>query len=732
MRAVLGRFLLIAAAAVAFVPSPTVLAQPAAALGKPLPDSGMAAGSVSVRVVAGSPANAVPGADVTLMVNDQPHVARTDASGRAVFTSLTAGATVRAKIKDAEGKDVISDPFPVPSAGGARVMLTTKPFGASGGGMGAGPMQGGQGGQGMPEPRKLSGQPRPDPQTTPGTYVVRLTYNDLGAKPGTPEGPPADTLVSLVGYAADESVVVLQGKTDVNGRVEFKDLDMTGTIGYFALATLPRGTGVDRLFSMPIQLDGQAGIRTILSGDKRDAGTPNIDQYASQQAVQTPPNKVRVTLDGLAAPGIPVKLVDATTKQVVAQVPAGSMSGDPSTVQGGSKFDAKADVPANTVDVFVHGGIGGADGPLGDIEIHVIPSDAQGLDGSTPFKTGADGKVQVKATIPEGKQARAVFKILGRDFVSEAFDISKTGGAVDITAKWAEGGRPQALFDVPHKPGQVLYAEAAVTGKLEGNYRSMPFLTTEQTGVHVGVIVYPRVMVKFNMRAMIEDKLLAVQGRFTVENNSWMPYRASADGMLLPMPKGFKGGVIADMNQNDVAVVPGEGFRILRPLPPGSGRVFVGGFSLEAEDGVVEWSLDLPLGTVGSEIGIRQTANMKVDLPEGAKGGPVEMKDGSTYFQIDDIKIARGKAMVMTIRGLPSVPAWKVWAPRIVGVFVVLMILGGVALAMFAKRAKAPVAQTLARKHALLEELVELERSGADQRRREQLIAELEKLWGAG
>ena len=45
--------------------------------------------------------------------------------------------------------------------------------------------------------------------------------------------------------------------------------------------------------------------------------------------------------------------------------------------------------------------------------------------------------------------------------------------------------------------------------------------------------------------------------------------------------------------------------------------------------------------------------------------------------------------------------------------------------------AKTPDSVNLARKNALLEELVELERSGADNRRREQLIAELEKLWSA-
>jgi len=712
---------------------PQAHAQPAAALGRPLPDGSMEGGSVSVRVVAGTPASPVIGADVTLLVGGAPRVARTDASGRATFAGLTTGATVQAKIKDAEGKDQASESFPVPSSGGTRVMLSTKPFT---GGAGPAPAMGGGGGPNkMPDARQMSGQPRQDRETPPGTYVVRLTYNNLAMVNNKPadSSPPVGETVTLVGYAADESVVVLTAKTDAEGHATFTELDPSGHVGYFALATLPRGVGADRIFALPTQLDGQVGVRTILSGEKRDSDAPNIDQLATQQAIKTPPGKVRVTLEGFPSVGAPVKLYDAATKQVIAQGPSMVMQGDPTTMQGGSKFEAKADVPVGMLDVVVHGGVGQADGPLADVEIRVIAADATTLEGPA-VKTGADGTVRAAALVINGStpknEQRAVFKILGREFVSEPFDLSKSGGKLDVTARWANEGRPQAIFDVPFKQGQVLYAETTVTGKLEGTYRSMPFQQIAQVGAHVGVIVYPRIMFKFNMRAFIEDQLLAVQARWTIENNSWIPYSSGPDGMLIPLAKGFKGGVVAEMNQADVAVVPGEGLRVLRPIPPGSGKSFVAGFSLDVDRGNVDWHLDLPLGTFGSDIHIRQTPGMTVVVPEGGKGEIKEGKDGNDYFMIEDFTIPKGRAMTLTISGLPSPAAWKLWVPRFVGGLVVLTIIAGLCLALFRGK-QAVVPDHTARRSALLDELVELERTGTDPRRKEQVMTELEKLWGA-
>jgi hypothetical protein len=713
---------------------PVASAQPAAALGRMLPDGSMDPGTVSVRVVAGSPSSPVIGTEVTLVVGGTPRVARTDNSGRALFPGLTAGTQVQAKIVDAEGKDQTSEAFEVPSAGGARVMLSTKPFVG-----GAGPMMGGGAAAapgGMPEARQMSGQPRPDREQPAGSYSVRLTYNNLamiGGKP-TDSAPPVGETVTLVAYNADDKVTVKTEKTDAAGHATFFNLDPSGSTVYFALAALPRGAGVDRVMAMPIQLDGQMGVKAILSGDKRDATTPNLDELATQQAIPTPAGKVRVTIEGFPSDGAPVRLVDAANGSVIAQGTPVPTPPDPSAVEGGTKFEARSNLAAGTVEVQVHGGPGQTNEAIPNVEVRFVP--AATPEGKVPegvvATTAADG--WFSTTVPTTGLQKAIFKVNGRDMVSEPFDVSKTGGALDIAAHWASEGRPQVLLDLPAelagKPGAVLYAETTlVSGKLAGTYRSMPFAPIAQTGTHVGVVVYPRLLVKFSLRAMIEDQLLAVQGRWVIENNSWSPYRATMDGMIVPLPKGFKGGIVADTNQNDVAVVPGEGLRVLRPIPPGS-KTFVAGFSLPVDGGDVDWALDLPLGTFQSDLHIRNTPGMQVELPKNAHGTTKEGKDGLSYFMVEDITIPKGQSMVLSISGLPSQPAWKLWVPRLIGVLVIATILTGLGFTAFRKRSVV-IPDNAARRAALLDELVELERSGKDARRKEQVMSELEKLWGS-
>src|SRR5262249_20921151 len=126
-------------------------AQPAAAIGRPLPAPDLSPGTVSVRVIAGAIASPVIGAAGTLVVNDVPRVARTDPTGQAIFKDLPAHASVQAKVLDQDKKEVASETFALEETG-VKLMLTTKPLVAGGGPFMAG-------GGAMPEPRAMSGEP---------------------------------------------------------------------------------------------------------------------------------------------------------------------------------------------------------------------------------------------------------------------------------------------------------------------------------------------------------------------------------------------------------------------------------------------------------------------------------------------------------------------------------------------------------------------------------------------
>jgi hypothetical protein len=700
----------------AVVAPPPAAAQPVAALGKPLPSSDLPVGTISVRVVAGSTASPVVGTDVTLVVNNTPRVARTDAAGRATFAGLPVGAAVLAKVLDQDKAEHASEAFAVPDASGMKVMITTKPWQA--GAAGGAPFAGGAGG--MPNPRQMSGEARPEQADPAGMITVRVTYDDFR---DTPEGVP----VVLIGYSADDSTTYQVVKTDKSGRAPFTNLDRSGGTSYFAMTVLPRGGAVDRLMSLPVVLESQVGVRMILSGEKRDSKAPPIDDLAkADPQVATPAGKVHVALEGVADLTASVRLVDAQTRKLIGEAKPEASGPDPTRVRGGAQFEAVAKLPAGTLDVQVVGGPGQTEAPLANIEIRVIAASVKGADGGLVSATAADGTVRM--ALPVTEPQKAVFTINGRQLVSQPFELAKSGGKLMIRAHWDDTGRPQALFDVTAAPGQVVYAEATFKNQ---HYRSMPFQLIEGTGSKITIYVFPRVMFRFQLHAFVEDALLAAQGRFEVTNYTWAPFRAGPDGLLLPMPHNFKGGVVFDPDQGEVAVAAGEGFRVIRPIPPG-GRMFNGGFSLPVEDGKVAWALDLPMGSYQSEFDIKQTPGMRVHT-QGNMAGETRTVPQGTYFVIDPISIAPNQAMVMSIDGLPSPPVWRSWVSRIVGVLVVGVMLAGLFIALArkppARGAATEVATRDARRQKLLDELVALERTGDNPKRREQLVSELEELW---
>src|SRR5678815_721757 len=152
----------------------------------------------------------------------------------------------------------------------------------------------------------------------------------------------------------------------------------------------------------------------------------------------------------------------------------------------------------------------------------------------------------------------------------------------------------------------------------------------------------------------------------------------------------------------------------IRDRPPG-GRKFRIAFGLPIDAGRTNWALDLPLGAFDSTLVIVKTPGMTLQTPPSVRAATQTVSHGEIYV-LKQLTIQKGQSMTMAIDGLPSHPRWRAWVQGIVGVLVVGVILVGLGLALAARRrpAQAADAAAEARRQRLLDELVELERSGAD------------------
>src|SRR5438477_6618670 len=105
-------------------------------VGRPLPDSGMPTGTVSVRVARRMPANGVAGADVSAVIKNaggdlRKRSEKTDADGRAMFEGMNPGDEFHAEVT-VDGEHLETQTFTMPSVGGLRTMLIAA-LGSAGG-----------------------------------------------------------------------------------------------------------------------------------------------------------------------------------------------------------------------------------------------------------------------------------------------------------------------------------------------------------------------------------------------------------------------------------------------------------------------------------------------------------------------------------------------------------------------------------------------------------------------
>jgi hypothetical protein len=335
--------------------------------GRPLPDRGMAPGTVSVRVARQALSNPVASTEVVGIVeaaggDSRKRTARTDGEGRAIFDGLRPGDRFHAEVQ--VGADLVkSDVFTIPETGGIRTMLVGElpadtgqpPGGAESGGEPAGPPAFTLG--------MISGTTRLDPSLDRGTIAV-TALDEAGR-------PLANQVLELGQVAADGQVRVTRQTTGADGKATFEKVGLT-TPGAEAGAT------------------GGAG-----AGESAAAAAANTTTAA---AVVMSAGDVRVGTDGFGIPptgGIRVEL----------QVP--QRTSDPSAIsvgEGGRIVFQMRDDAVSFIETFpLQNGSGKIFDPgVGGIEIP-LPSEAvnaEGAEGEHKIEIRKGIGVAVHGTIP--------------------------------------------------------------------------------------------------------------------------------------------------------------------------------------------------------------------------------------------------------------------------------------------------------------------------------------------
>jgi hypothetical protein len=165
--------------------------------GIPRPVTDLPNSSISVRLIRGDLSNNITNFPVELHVGSQVKTVKTDDSGRAQFDGLTAGTAVKA-IAVVDGERLESQEFPVPAAGGVRLMLvaTDKTKGPAT----------------TPEAPAISGQVVIGTQSRiviePGDETINIFYLlDVQNTARAPVNPPAPFVLDLPTSAGNAQIM---------------------------------------------------------------------------------------------------------------------------------------------------------------------------------------------------------------------------------------------------------------------------------------------------------------------------------------------------------------------------------------------------------------------------------------------------------------------------------------------------------------------------------------------
>jgi len=568
------------------------------------------------------------------------------------------------------------------------------------------------------DPRAMSGIPRADPQTDPGTITVRALL-------GTFSQPAVGATVELELKSADGSKTETRtAVVGADGRASFADL----TAFHGGTAVARADLDGERQSSQPIAVTPAQGFRVLLVKGAGSAGAAGGPAGPATGPATGPaePGAGDVPLPGVAFvnPGTPKGTLLVGTLDLRGGTP----------IEGAkvrlvlTAPDGKTETREAISDSRGTARFPGLDELAADVSLVAEADLPSGTERSQPFSlTGTDtGKAVVLAVVGQGAPTRrqvmgprALPTILPGSVRVTVFgpDDQPINGIPIAVIKQDMTGFSKRYEDATGEDGVARIGDIPLTGeglfRVEASYAGAPwrssfFTLDERMGVAVEMRVYPittdlarvRSAVQFGVESL-ENDFARVDHLFQVyvdgDSAYWpgKPYKlAAADGAT--------GLVVRDRADQILEHTADAPFTTIEgPLPPGELIDLSTAYLLE-HDGTAEihWSAPFPI------VDGRAVVVDGLKLVRGAKKPPVRPphQNGESRADLDVYEIGalpQGQAYDLQIDGLVTRPRFYQWLGLGFGLFVAFAFGVG-----FALRPRASLRdRLLKRKAALLRKL---------------------------
>lgn len=512
-------------------------------------------------------------------------------------------------------------------------------------------------GQPPMDPKPMSGLPRVDPQTEPGSLVIRVLRGSF-ADPGVGLTVKLD-LRSADGTKTEQRTAV----SVEQGRAVFAGLEAFG--GGTALASVDFGGEV--VTSQEIRLDPNVGVRMLLVQGARAPAAPeaasdvprpgvafaNPGQARGTVVVGTldlgggrPFSGVEVILE-VAKPGLPVE-----QRKLV------------SDARGATRFADLGELPPGTT-LF-------AQATLGDQRVRSEPFSLDGAEHGLAVVLAIAGAPQAEAA-PQRRTLmtpRAVPTLPAGTVKATIYgpDDRPIGGLEIAVIKLDVTGTKRSFMGEAGPDGVARVEEVALADdslyQVEVTYKGAPFRSRlfqmgDRMGVTLELRVFPttgdvsklRSAVQFGVEALENDQSRVVQLHQAVVEGDMAFWPATP--LRIAGPEGANGMVVLDRATVDLQHTEGAPFATLNePLPPGE-VVDMSIAYLMPHRGTLalKWTTPLPVANG------RLIVTPGLKLVKGALGPPIKPphQDGAAPMEFDLYEIGAlpvGGSYDLTVEGL--------------------------------------------------------------------------------